>query len=111
MNEVFLDEWATVPYPSDELLFVETPVFLSGRVHGHYKFQSGEHIRTSELTDISGNTVWSESGTRYLLGKMDETFIAWLKANKFKWDPEEPITTFEKKNFFQRLFKKKGSVK
>lgn len=55
-----------------------------------------KRIRTSMLIDIKGNEIETKN-SRYTLGKISETYLAWMKENGIEFDPNVPIRIVAKK--------------
>lgn len=83
---IYLDNWAIGfkhcgdPYQPPEVGYQ----VLQGNVTGHYKFEDGAHIITSELIETEvregGEQVaLTKSGTEYCLREMSEDYRKWLK--------------------------------
>lgn len=90
---VLIDEWEVRPAIDDPRCPPEeSGIVLRGRVKGHPRKPDGMRVTTSCVADAKGRTVRTESGTVYELGRPSEGYLAWLKANRPNWDPENPIT-------------------
>lgn len=89
-----VEEWRTValqrtPYDAPETC----PVAISGRVPpgADPRKPEGSPITTSPIAAIEGRIVTTRSGTRYLLGRIDKGFRAWLREHRPEWNHREPI--------------------
>ena len=56
---------------------------LVGEVYGHYLFEDGKAVRTSQVVSLDLNTgrAVTRSGTVYYLGEPSAAYIQWLEKN------------------------------
>ena len=81
-----LENWSVVNYDDSPYLAPELrTTTLRGEIYNdeNNRFQDGKSISTSRLLELNleegyGITL---SGTRYILGKMDDGYENWLKEN------------------------------
>lgn len=53
--------------------------------------KEGKYVVTSEIADIHGRTVTTASGTRYLLGTIENEYLQWMKEHGYTYNEKEPI--------------------
>jgi hypothetical protein len=90
-----LENWSCV-HSGDLYLPPEVlSVFLRGKIYGHpnqERFPDGKGICTSAIKDIDGRMVLTNSGSTYILGKVDPEYKKWTEETLGKiWDDENPI--------------------
>jgi len=81
-----LENWSVVNYDDSPYLAPELrTTTLRGEIYNdeNNRFQDGKSISTSRLLELNfeENYGFTLSGTRYILGKMDEGYENWLKEN------------------------------
>ena len=81
-----LENWSVVNYDDSPYLAPELrTTTLRGEIYNdeNNRFQDGKSISTSRLLELNfeENYGFTLSGTRYILGKMDEGYEYWLKEN------------------------------
>jgi hypothetical protein len=79
---VRIEEWRVTSRGGDAYTPPECQLrVLAGKVYGHPRFPNGHYIWTSEIREVDGPKVTTQSGTVYHLGEPDTGFIEWCKAN------------------------------
>lgn len=74
----------------------QCPPCLAGEVYEHPKHEDGKLIKTSVIVDSDreSNTITTKSGNVYTLGKVDPSYMEWLKTID-QTDPFPRFTTGE----------------
>ena len=71
---VFIENWSIVssgtPYTAPEMI----SACLEGEVYSHPHFENGTEVTTSQIIEIHGRTIYTISGTKYLLGNVDPEY-------------------------------------
>ena len=76
------------PYLAPELIQIR----LNGEVYNHPKFKDGSEITTSIIKKADGLKITTQSGSKYLLDKIDPKYKKWIDKNYNKpWDEKNPI--------------------
>lgn len=81
MAEITLNNWSVVN--------VRRKLRLAGVPSSGLK--EGKHVITSWITDVNGRVVTTSSGTRYLLGKIEDEYLHWMKEHRYAYNEKEPI--------------------
>jgi len=88
-----LNKWAVVhdgdPYRAPEARRIS----LTG-----FRDNEEQQIITSEIVEIDGKYIRTWSGSIYILGEINEEYLAWMKKNNIKYDPENPISLKDKED-------------
>ena len=86
-------DWSVVgqrtPYQAPETMTAH----LQGYVYNHpdSDIPNGDFVITSEMVDSSGLTVTTDSGTKYILGIINEEYLKYIKDSGLKYDPSNPV--------------------
>lgn len=79
------------PYQPPEL----AKIYLSGEVYDHPAFPEGKRISTSNIKEINGPYVTTNSGSVYLLDEPDPKFVKFCEENGVHVPTKEvPIKAF-----------------
>ena len=78
------------PYNPPEL----RTAHLQGNVYGHPRFPDGTQVRTSAIKDVKKRTVFTQSGSKYVLGNISSRYREWLHENRPNWNWRKPITIY-----------------
>lgn len=77
-----------VDFTSPEMLAIK----LQGTVYGHPSIRDGQSMVSSKIVEIKARKVWTQSGTKYRLGRIDPEYRKWLKSNYPSWNWRLPIS-------------------
>ena len=65
---------------------------IQGKVYGHSEFKDGKPIRTSDVVNVMGCEVHTQSGSVYTLGEPNPAYVQWCKHNgRHVPTPDQPI--------------------
>jgi hypothetical protein len=64
---------------------------LIGEVLDHPKLGENKKIQTSSINEINGRTVYTKSGSVYILGRINPEYRKWLKKNSPNWNWRKPV--------------------
>jgi len=91
-----LHNWSVVssnqsPYLAPELRKIQ----LCGKVYGHPNFPNGSIVTTSSIVKVIGTSVYTHSGSKYNLKKVNKKYRKWCKQQwpDRQWNPKKPIRT------------------
>jgi hypothetical protein len=81
-----LENWSVYsnPYSAPEVRII----CLDGQREGA---RGSEYIRTSAVVKVEGRTVTTSSGTVYILGTIDPTYLEWMRSQGLEYDEAQPI--------------------
>ena len=88
-----LIDWEVVgqrtPYTAPEAMTAH----LQGNVYNHPdpNVSDGDFVTTSEMVDSSGVTVTTKSGTKYILGTINDEYHKYIKDSGLKYDMLNPV--------------------
>jgi hypothetical protein len=85
-----LENWACVmkdPYKAPE----QQGIRLRGIAFGHPKHASGTKVTTSPVVAAIGRQVKTASGSTYVLGEPDPSYVDFCTAHDKHIDPNQPI--------------------
>jgi len=86
-------DWSVVgrrtPYMAPECMTSH----LQGNVYNHPSpdVSNGDFVTTSNMVDSSGVVVTTSSGTKYILGTVNDDYLKYIKDSGLKFDPLNPV--------------------
>ena len=84
---VVLHNWSTVCSPINPPCFM----YLRGVVSNHQLYDDGQEVITSPVSHVRGRFVYTMSGNRYRLGRVDPLYRKWMKKQYPLWNFRYPL--------------------
>jgi len=57
--------------------------------------RDGERVMTSFIDHVDGRRVTTRTGSVYVLGEPDPSYLVWLERHGIEYSPEQPIRVVE----------------
>ena len=86
MRSYILTNWSFKPAPAPVHVAPELRgIMVCGHVHGNPNFNDGDKIESSNIANVQGRNVYTESGSHYfLVGEPSRGYAVWALDNGIK---------------------------
>lgn len=93
-----LENWHTTSTGGAYLAPESAETSICGDCYGRYdvlidgtSMTDGTRITTGPVVELEGRTVTTSSGSKYLLGAPDPTWVTWMAEKGIAFDPAKPL--------------------